>query len=192
MTYDDLMKGLPPVAADASRPRGEEQPIDADRTLEDLIAREFPRLQRLAWRFGLPADELDDAVQEVFAKAWAGRGRFRGDAALTTWLTRVAVNHFTSRRQGWLRRMRVFHRDPDQVDRAPASGGNIETNDGYERAVACIRQLPPKLRQVLVLRYLEEMSCAEVAETLGIPEATVRTRVFHARKKLRDRMGEHE
>lgn len=186
MTYDDLMKGLPPVAADASCPREEDLSIDADRTLEDLIAREYPRLRRLAWRFGLPQDELDDAVQEVFAKAWAGRSRFRGDAALSTWLTRVAVNHFTSRRQGWLRRLRTFRRDPDVVDRAPALDGNVETSDTYERAVTCIRELPPKLRQVLVLRYLEEMSCAEVAGTLGIPEATVRTRVFHARKKLRD------
>ncbi len=51
--------------------------------------------------------------------------------------------------------------------------------------MACIRRLPPKLRTVLVLRYLEERNAAEVAQLLGIPEPTVRSRTFHARKRLR-------
>ncbi len=64
--------------------------------------------------------------------------------------------------------------------------------EAYDRAVACVRRLPVKQRRVFVLRYLEEMSCAEVAETLGIPEATVRTRTFHACKKLRGMMKGYE
>jgi len=193
MTYDDLMKGLPSVAKAEPRPAPEELPIDSDRTLVDLIAREYPRLRRLAWRFGLPEDELDDAVQDVFAKAWAARNRFRGDAAQATWLTRVAINHFTSRRRVWLRRLQTFLRDPIAMERAETRGGQaVERNEAHERAVACVRKLPPKLRQAFVLRYLEEMTCVDVAETLRIPEATVRTRIFHARKKLREWMKDYE
>lgn len=194
MTYDDLMNGPPSVATGETCPAREECSIDADGTLGDLIAREYPRLRRLAWRFGLPEDELDDAVQDVMAKAWAARSRFRGDAAQTTWLTRVAINHFTSRRRSWLRRLQTFLRDPLAMERAPTQGGNhqVERNEAHERAVVCIRKLPPKLRQAFVLRYLEEMTCAEVAETIQIPEATVRTRIFHARKKLREWMKDYE
>lgn len=193
MTYDDLMKAVPTAATVEPCPAWEEKPIDLDRTLEDLIAREYPRIRRLAWRFGLPEDELDDAVQDVFVKAWAARNRFRGDAAQSTWLTRVAINHFTSRRRIGLRRLQTFLRDPNAMERAKTPDSRqTERNEAYEHAVAYIRRLPPKLRQAFVLRYLEDMTCAEVAETLQIPEATVRTRVFHARKKLREWMKGYE
>jgi RNA polymerase sigma-70 factor (ECF subfamily) len=193
MTYDDLMNGPPSVATGETRPAREECSINADGTLEDLIAREYSRLRRLAWRFGLPEDELDDAVQDVLAKAWAAQSGFRGDAAQTTWLTRVAMNHFTSRKRTWLRRLQTFLRDPLAMERAPTPGGqHVERNEAHERAVACIRKLPPKLRQAFVLRYLEEMTCAEVAETMRIPEVTVRTRIFHARRKLREWMKDYE
>jgi RNA polymerase sigma-70 factor (ECF subfamily) len=79
------------------------------------------------------------------------------------------------------------------MERAEARDGQaVERNEAYERAVAYIGKLPPKLRQAFVLRYLEEMTCAEVAETMRIPEATVRTRIFHARRKLREWMGGHQ
>ena len=71
-------------------------------SLEALYRQEYRRIRLLAWKFGLPEDELDDAVQDVFARVCAGFHRFRGDCALTTWLTRVAVNHFTLGKNAWL------------------------------------------------------------------------------------------
>ncbi|MBN2307631.1 MAG: sigma-70 family RNA polymerase sigma factor [Candidatus Hydrogenedentes bacterium] len=159
--------------------------------LEQLVREESDRLRGLAWRFGLPSAELDDAVQEVFARAWAGRARFRGDCAPATWLTRIAVNYFTSRRRTLLRRMRVFAGGRPAGDASAPPGNTAERAEAHARAVECIRALSPKLRKVFVLRYLEEMSCAEVAETLGIPESTVRTRVYNARKKLRNILKGH-
>ena len=66
---------------------------------DQLVRAEHDRLRRLAWRFGVPAHELDDAVQDVFLRAWAGYAGFRGEASARTWLTRVAVNTLTSRRR---------------------------------------------------------------------------------------------
>lgn len=57
--------------------------------------------------------------------------------------------------------------------------------EDYDRAVRALHRLPPKLRQAVVLRFLEGLSGPEVAAALGVPEATVRTRVYHARRKLR-------
>ncbi len=163
------------------------------RSIEALFREEYGRIRRLAWRFGLPEDELDDAAQEVFVRVWVGVRRFRGESSLSTWLTRIAVNYFTSRRRAVFRRLRTFLPQTEGIERVPAkSTGSAQAREAYARAVACVRRLPTKQRQVFVLRYLEEMSCAEVAETLGIPDATVRTRAFYACRKLRDMMKGHE
>lgn len=162
-------------------------------SLDALIRREYGRIRRLAWRFGVPEDELDDATQEVFTRACAGFKSFRRESAAATWLTRVAINHFSSRRRAILRRLRLFRRHAETVDGVPGQAAReAEVAEAYAQAVACIRRLPVKLRKVFVLRYLEDMSCAEVAETLHIPEATVRTRAFHARKRLRVMMKGYE
>ena len=84
---------------------------EASRTaesLEALYSQEYRRIRLLAWKFGLPEDELDDAAREVFARVCAGFHRFRGDCALSTWLARIAVNHFTLRRRALYRRLRCF------------------------------------------------------------------------------------
>lgn len=159
--------------------------IDFDR----LVRLEQDRVRALAWRFGVPVSELDDAVQDIFMKAWRARTRFRGDAEPSTWLTRIAVNHLASRRRSirvriagmtsWGLRPVVQPIQPDVT---------LASREAEDRAAACIRRLSSKLRAVFVLRYLEEMSAAEVSRLLAIPEATVRTRAFHARKKLREMM----
>lgn len=158
-----------------------------------LMREQYARVCRLAWRFGVPQAELEDAVQDVFAAAWIGAGSFRGDCAPATWLTRIAVNHFVSRRRAWMRRARVFFRGGAFIEAVAAPEGvSPEQAEAHARAVACIRRLPERLRAVFVLRYIEEMSCGEVAGVLGIPEATVRTRVFHARKRLRKMLRGYE
>lgn len=157
--------------------------IDFDR----LVRLEQDRVRALAWRFGVPVSELDDAVQEIFMKAWGAHQQFRGDAEPSTWLTRIAVNYLVSRRRALRTRFAVLSLVPARfMAGAPVQPDmSLLTKELEERAVEGIRRLPRKLRAVFVLRYLEEMSTAAVADVLAIPEATVRTRVFHARRKLR-------
>jgi len=158
-----------------------------------LMQTHHARIRGLAWRFGVPRQELDDAVQDVFAAAWAGAATFRGDCATSTWLTRIAVNYFVSRHRAWMRRVRLFVRGGAAVESAVDPGGLTPAQaEAHARAVVCIRRLPEKLRAVFVLRYIEEMTAAEVSDVLGIPEATVRTRAFHARQQLRDMMRGYE
>lgn len=160
-----------------------------ERAIDALLRDDYAQIRRLAWRFGLPEDEIDDATQEVFAKVWLHYAKFRGDCAPATWLTRIAVNSFTSRRRALVRRFRMFRQTIAADDGVPTrSPVDPAVRDAYERAVACVGRLPVKVRQVFVLRYLEDMSAVEVAETLGIPEATVRSRAFLARKRLQQMM----
>ena len=74
----------------------------------------------------------------------------------------------------------------------PVSLECADVLEAHTRAVSCIKRLPRRQRIVFVLRYLEKMSCEEVAHVLGIPEATVRTRVYHGRRRLRQMMRETE
>jgi RNA polymerase sigma-70 factor (ECF subfamily) len=158
-----------------------------EQSFEALVAAEYGQVRGLAWRFGVPKAELDDAAQEVFTKAWAAWNGFRGTSAPASWLIRIAVNHLTSRRRRLVRRLQVW-RTRQPADEAVTTGASPELREAHARALQCVEALPPKLRGVFVLRYLEEMSCREVAETLELPETTVRTRLLRARKKLREMM----
>jgi RNA polymerase sigma-70 factor (ECF subfamily) len=159
---------------------------------ERLVRSEERRVRTLAWRFGVPAHELDDVVQDIFVKAWVAQNRFRGDAEPSTWLTRIAVNHLVSRRRSLRTRIATMVRWQARPFSQPVQpDAQFASREAEARAAKCVRRLSSKLRAVFVLRYLEEMSAAEVAETLSIPEATVRTRAFHARKQLRQMMKDY-
>jgi len=162
--------------------------LDFDR----LVRSEDRRVRTLAWRFGVPAHELDDVVQDIFMKAWVAQNRFRGDAEPATWLTRIAVNHLVSRRRSLRTRIAAMARLRTRPAAQPVQpDADFASREAEARAVECVRRLSSKLRAVFVLRYLEEMSAAEIAETLSIPQATVRTRAFHARKQLRLMMKDY-
>jgi RNA polymerase sigma-70 factor, ECF subfamily len=161
-----------------------------------LVEAQQFRLRALARHFGIPAAELDDAVQEVFARAWEGLAAFRSEADLSTWLIRIAVNHFTSRRQAMGRWRRLFVQKADTLGEYGADSAAFERSEtcAEARALALesINRLPVKLRRAFVLHYVEGMSCREAAKVLGIPEATVRTRLYNARVKLRHMLRGYE
>ena len=139
-----------PVTAD----EGRSVPV----SLDALVRDEYARIRALAWRFGLPEDELEDAVQDVFGLACAGLPKFRGESAPRTWLTRIAVNHFISRQRSWRRRLRhIVPNENGRWDARARRGVSPELSEAHDRAVDCIQRLPLKLRAVFVLRYLEDI-----------------------------------
>lgn len=164
---------------------------DAPDTFEAILSREYPRIRRLARRFGIAEADLDDAAQDVLAKAWAKRGSFGNRASVSTWLTRIALNHFSTilKRQRWRSAVGI-----PQAARRPVVTPRAEsqTKEAYEVASRCIGALSRKQRDAFVLRYLEEMRFAEVAEVLGITEGAARARAFEARTKLREMLREYE
>ena len=167
-------------------PVGRAQAATKTVAFEALVEAEYERVRRLAWRFGVLEADLDDTVQEIFTKCWAAWRGFREDCTAATWLTRIAVNHLISQRREAARHMNLLSSLlRSRVDGREPERHETQIRESYEKAVECVHQLRPKLRAVFVLRYLEEMSCREVAQTLGLQETTVRTRLFQARSKLR-------
>lgn len=145
--------------------------------------------------------EAEDAVQEAYLQAYRAMGSFRGDAKLSTWLVRIVVNEALARSRKTRRGAEVIVLDSNPDSESPAAEATMSDNPdnqperqaarGETRRLieAKIDALPDAFRTVFVLRAVQEMSVEEVAESLSIPEATVRTRFFRARGLLREALS---
>lgn len=128
----------------------------------------------------------EDLVHEVFVTLPRAIRRFRGGASLRTFLIGIAANHARHYVRAAARRRAAYDRLSRQVEPAAMTPESLcerrELATLLERA---LDTLPLKQRVVFVLCDVEDRTSADVAEILGIPPATVRTRLFHARRKLR-------
>jgi RNA polymerase sigma-70 factor (ECF subfamily) len=167
----------------------------------ECIMRRHNRLLFRTARSILKSDEeTEDALQESYLRAWRAIGSFRDDAQLSTWLVRIVINEALGR----LRR-RGAQVIPLDGAAAPGPGEEAESTvaddpDEQPERLAMreelrqlmerrIDRLPDAYRTVFMLRAVEEMSVAETAAALALPEATVRTRFFRARSLLRESLS---
>jgi RNA polymerase sigma-70 factor (ECF subfamily) len=165
-----------------------------------LMRRHNRRLYRLA-RATLRNDaEAEDALQDAYLHAYRSMSQFRGDAQLSTWLSRLVLNECFARIRRSARRQNVIPivDAPDWVEQAEAmtSHDNSAPDDALARSqVRALLErkldaLPELFRIVFVLRSIEEMTVEETAQCLNIPEATVRSRHFRARSMLRESLAQ--
>ena len=145
--------------------------------------------------------EAEDAVQDAYLLAYRAIDAFRGEAKLSTWLTRIVVNEAIARLRKRGRRAELIRLsgEPDVAADAAEVEMNQTAPDQPERAAmraesrrlleSKIDALPDAFRSVFVLRAIEELSVEETAASLGIAEATVRTRHFRARALLREALA---
>lgn len=150
---------------------------------ELLLGRVYDRLFALCFRLTGAKADAEDLTQDICLALPAKLAKYRGDAKVTTWLYRVAVNAATDRR----RRAASYARATDgwadvEIDRQKASAEAAEGVDWLTRTMA---GLSPTLRDTLVL-VLDDVSHAEAADILGVSEGTIAWRVSEAKKKLRE------
>ena len=170
-----------------------------DRAAFELIMRRYNRrLYRLA-RASLRDDsEAKDALQEAYLNAYRGIGSFRGEATLSTWLSRLVLNECGVRQRRSARRRDIIPLVSSATSRTETESV-ADVAEGPDRAAARTQlratlesklgELPEALRVVFVLRSVEESSVAETAATLGIAEETVRVRHFRAKGMLREALA---
>lgn len=139
-------------------------------------------------RFLDDPNDLEDAVQETFLRAYRNLHRFRGQAALRTWLIQIALNVCRDRRRTFWQRRVVLAVDARSFP-AASDEGLAERTAVQQSLDQAIGNLPEKLRVPLVLHALEELSGAEIAVVLGWSESTVWTRIYAARKRLHRELG---
>jgi RNA polymerase sigma-70 factor (ECF subfamily) len=172
------------------------QPDDADlvvaiaggdlTSLGVLFDRYHDDVRRLLSRLGVPSSDLDDLVQLTFLDVPRASTRFRTGAAVRPWLYGLATIIAQRRRRSLHRmiaRLTAWALEPTVPVRTPAE--ECERSSEVERARRALAALPAKKRDAFVLVVLEGVPCAEAAEVLGAPVATVWTRVHYARAELR-------
>jgi RNA polymerase sigma-70 factor (ECF subfamily) len=152
--------------------------------MQVLFARHHVRVFRFVLRLVREEAAAEDLISEVFLDVWRQAGKFEGRAAVSTWL--LAIARFKA--------LSALRRRPEQEldeeaaeaieDTADTPDIALEKKDKSAIIRKCLSGLSAEHREIVDLVYYHEKSVEEVAEIVGIPEATVKTRMFYARKKL--------
>jgi len=170
-----------------------------DKKAFDLLVMKYQRkIMRLLSRMIRDPSEIEDVAQEAFIKAYRALPQFRGESAFYTWLYRIAIN--TAR--NWLassgRRPSAptalenedgeTFNEADNLSDISTPESMVASREIAETVNAAIEALPEELRTAIVLREIEGMSYEDIAQSMGCPIGTVRSRIFRAREAVAARL----
>jgi RNA polymerase sigma-70 factor, ECF subfamily len=157
-------------------------------TFEDLAMPLFDQLYNFARWLTQDTTEAEDLVQETYTKALRGFSSFQAGTNFRAWMYRILRNSFLSSRTG-LRTTIPINTEEDEI-LLPANNTTPESvlieQADRETVQHALADLPVPFREILLLCEVEEMSYQEIAETLTVPMGTVMSRLFRARRALRD------
>ena len=162
----------------------------------EVVRRWERKIYALAYGITGSVEDARDAAQETFISAYRNLQGFRGEAKVSSWLHRIAVNHCITRK----RRARVRAETGIEDEMESAGERFLATNERESPALAtetkerteavrrAVAALPPELREVVVLKEFEDLTFQEIADALQIPLSTVKSRLYTALKQLRLRL----
>jgi len=152
-----------------------------------LVGRYQGRAYRLAWSMLRDAEDARDVSQEAFLRVYRTAGSFRGDARFSTWFYRILVNLCRDRLRERVRRPIAVGAPADRPtdDRTAA----VDDRLVLDRAFA---ELSPDHRVALVLRFYADLPVDAIAELVGVPAGTVKSRIHVAVSRMRDALGDDE
>lgn len=169
--------------------RGESAAYDA------LVRKYQPHIAGLVCRLLAWDGDVDDVVQEVFLAALRGLPSFRGQSSVSTWLTRIAINKCRSHRRRQILSLKRWltgrngHSNAAPCSEPPADRATLD-QERFARVRRAVDRLPARYREVVVLRYLEQLSTEETCAVLGTRPATLQVRLHRARELLRDALAD--
>jgi RNA polymerase sigma-70 factor (ECF subfamily) len=195
-------------------PRQTDPPVDEARLIEevrsgnteafDYFVRKYqPRITRVAFRLLRDTGEADCAAQESFLRAFLNIREFREGSTFETWLTRICINWCKDR----LKRRRIvlyFHQAPRDAeddeagphDATPHAGPSPErralSREIRERLSEAMTTLSPRQRTIFLLKHFEELSIPEIAEVMSLDVGTIKSHLFRAAHKMRERLAEFQ
>lgn len=172
------------------------------RAFELLVVKYQRRIERLIARMVRDSDAVQDIAQETFIRAYRALPQFRGESAFYTWLYRIAVNTakralVTAKRspivtESALRADTDEGQETSRIENVLSDGSTPEavlaSKEIAEAVNQAIGELSEELRQAIVLREIEGLSYEEIAEAMGCPIGTVRSRIFRAREAIASRL----
>ena len=144
--------------------------------LDLLVERHHSALFRFLSQLTRNKDDAEDLTQQSLMRAIVGAKRFDGRASMRAWLLGIAFHEFTRlrRRRVWLPILKEW----------AATSGAFDSVDDSEAIRVALSRLGTELRAVFLMHHVEELSIVEIAQSLGIPEGTVKSRLHAARTKL--------
>jgi RNA polymerase sigma-70 factor, ECF subfamily len=172
-----------------------------EQAFETLFKRHRQKILRVVLRYAHVREDAEDIVQQSFQKAFVHLCKFEGKSSFSTWLTRIAINEALM----FLRSIGAVREVPiDDTNDAEGSAGGFGMPDSSpdpeasylrrERAQILsetLGNLRPGMRKAIELRELAELSTEETAQRMGISVAAVKARLFHARKKLQEKLSRY-
>ena len=156
---------------------------------EGIVRRWQTPLVNLAYRFCHDRGRSEDMAQEAFLRAYRGLAQWRKEAVFSTWLFALATNLYRSELRRIPARTVSLEDIAEPPDTRPADRGQEAT--AYDRDLAVRRAvfaLPAKYREALTLFYFHDMDIATASRSLGLPEGTVKARLFRGREILRSKL----
>ena len=168
------------------------------RAFDLLVLKYQGRIAALVSRYVSDAGEVEDVTQEAFIKAYRALGKFRGDSAFYTWLYRIAAN---AAKNHLVAKGRRPGADATIEDAEGFDEGGLLSESASPEALAmggelaevvesALNELPNELKAALMLREFDGLSYDDIADVLGCPVGTVRSRIFRAREAIDQRVKE--
>lgn len=167
------------------------------RAFDVLVLKYQHKLVGLISRYVRSHAECEDIAQESFIRAWRAIGSFRGDSAFYTWLYKIAVNTAKNHLVAMGRRPpaddidvddAVFLADSDRMQDNATPEHELMRQEIEQSVFSTVEALPEELRTAITLREVEGLSYDEIAEKMGCPIGTVRSRIFRAREAIDEKL----
>jgi len=162
----------------------------------ELVRRWERRIFALAYGMLGREEDARDATQETFLAAFRNLRGFRGEAKVSSWLHRIAVNQCISRqRRSKVRSEYALEDEHENSFATPLNNSPARVAEGRQETLAvrrAINSLPIELRQVVVMKEFEELTFREIADALDLPLSTVKSRLYTAMKQLQLRLQKFE
>ncbi len=168
---------------------------------EQIILKHSPKLYQVAYGLLGNRQDAEEVVQDAFVRAHRHIASFRGDASFATWIYRIVVNlsrnkYHWNRRRGSEKTFSISSPSPGEdpkekhADRAIPEEGNrpddlLDEVELEKSVLGAIESLPPKLREIMILRHVEELSYEEIGNLLDCKPGTVKSRLSRGREVLR-------
>jgi len=164
--------------------------LDGQNAAFDVIVERHRRsVYQICYRFVGNDEDASDLSQETFVKAWRGLRAFKGQAQLSTWLYRIAVNTCLNRVQAKGLSTEAIEHDAFEDTTADDPGARVLRDERARAVRRAIAQLPNKQRATLILRSYQDLSHREIAAVLGSSVGAVKANFFHALSNLKKLLG---
>lgn len=157
-----------------------------------LVTRHRRMVYQVCYRFVGSHEDAADASQDVFLRAYRGLASFKGDAAFSTWLYRIAVNACLNRAAVRRPETEALLAERHVDTQTPAPDARVLSDERARRVKSAINRLPRKQRATVVLRVYHDLPHEQISRILGSSVGAVKANFFHALRNLKRLLGEED